>query len=716
MSAPAFTFSPPIPRRRLADSLFGLAVVLAVLFLAGRLAGPALAPGVQAALELTYHWIHGAAFLLFWIAARAAPGPRLRAAWLLLAGAALTYPVAGLLFWQGEGRFLPSGTLVDDALALLFYPFAALAVDRMGPPRTSPQQTLRTVLDVLLLLTAVGSWGLYLWARGIMLPAAGSDAETFFYYGLLAPAGVFLVLFAAGALVVRTTEGGRLRLGPTLLIPIGILICGLGTVAQYYVTIAGTLTYPVRIAGMTVLMSGAWLGLRFGMRTPGEPPSGRRPIGAYSVLPYLAAATLAIGLLFDMGRVRAGAAGALVLGLLVTVVLVLLRQLMVLRDNQQLARQRLAQETRFRTLIQHVSDALLILSPEGRIRLHSPALARVFDVAPAERHGESMLPLVADEDRDRWERFLAQVALAPQGESRSLTLRAAPGANGEPRVVELLAENWTAQPEIEGIVLAARDVTDRHRLEARLFQAQKMESVGRLAGGIAHDFNNILTAILGYAEGLEATIPAGNPDVDDARQIRRAGLRAAELTAQLLAFARRQTSAPRQVSLTEVLGAMEPMLRRVLGSGVDLVIRVSEDPWPVRADPAQMEQVVLNLAINARDAMPRGGRLEIEARNATAPPAGTVAQELPPGDYAILGVRDTGAGMSPDMLAHVFEPFYTTKPVGKGTGLGLATVYGIVKQSGGHIMVQSTPGRGTTFELYLPRAAGLGESNPGAEV
>ncbi len=253
-------------------------------------------------------------------------------------------------------------------------------------------------------------------------------------------------------------------------------------------------------------------------------------------------------------------------------------------------------------------------------------------------------------------------------------------------------------------------VRERERVEERLLQAQKLEAIGSLAGGVAHDFNNLLSVILGYTDLALDALPQG-PLRSDLEEVKRAGESARDLTRQLLAFSRRQILAPRVIDLNATVSSMEKMLRHVLGTSVKLNVETPDRLGRIKADPGQIEQIIMNLVVNARDAMPGGGELTLRTASVAISGAHAMSHpELRPGPHVRLIVTDTGIGMDAEVRRRVFEPFFTTKEQGSGTGLGLATVFGIVQQSGGHITVTSELGRGTTFEVYFPALDAPGEA------
>jgi PAS domain S-box-containing protein len=294
------------------------------------------------------------------------------------------------------------------------------------------------------------------------------------------------------------------------------------------------------------------------------------------------------------------------------------------------------------------------------------------------------------------------VLTTKRGERRTISWNTVRRLNGGGEPAELIA--------------IGADITERSRLEEHIRQSQKIEAVGRLAGGIAHDFNNLLTVITGYSEFLLKSLGPEDPLRLDAEEIRKAADRATSLTRQLLAFSRRQILQPKILNLNEVVADMDKLLRRLIGEDIDLLTNLAPNLSLAKADPGQVEQVVVNLAINARDAMPDGGRLTVGTADVAIAEAFVSRQStVPPGEYVMLAVSDTGVGMDEETLERIFEPFFTTKEVGKGTGLGLATVYGIIKQSGGHVWVYSEVGHGTTFKIFLPRVTRDGAPAPERE-
>jgi len=375
------------------------------------------------------------------------------------------------------------------------------------------------------------------------------------------------------------------------------------------------------------------------------------------------------------------------------------------RAEQARAQEQLRQsEARYRTLVDGVRDVIFALAPDGTIASLNPACETITGFPRDEWLGRPFEQLVHSDDLPLALELLSSVA---RGEPRPVNPFRIRTRKGDYRVGEFAATPQYREGQLAGILGICRDVTERLSLEQQLRQAQKMEAVGRLAGGVAHDFNNILTAITGYADLLLEDLGTTDRRRDDIAEIRKAAERAAGLTRQLLAFSRQQVMQVRVLDLNDVVADTQNMLGRLLGEDIALVTRLDPALGAVKADPGQLEQVIMNLAVNARDAMPGGGKLTIETANAELDDT-YVREHFParPGSYVMLAVSDTGTGMSDEVQSHLFEPFFTTKEKGKGTGLGLATVYGIVKQSGGYIWVYTEPGHGTTFKIYLPRVAG----------
>ena len=353
--------------------------------------------------------------------------------------------------------------------------------------------------------------------------------------------------------------------------------------------------------------------------------------------------------------------------------------------------------------IEQSPDAVLITDTAGAIVYANPAFERLSGYDLEELLGQNPRLLRSElTGAERYEEMWAALS-AGRPWSGSLVNRHKDGTLYE--AGSAISPVRDATGALVGYLQVARDVTRERELEARLRQTQRMEMVGRLAGGIAHDFNNLLNAISGYAQLLLADLAADDPHRADVAEIDQAARRAAELTRQLLAFSRRQRLQPMVVDLNAVVSGIARMLQLLLGEDVALHTVLAPDLGAVWADPGQLEQVIINLAVNARDAMPSGGTLTVETAN-VEPDAGfaKVHPEVTPGPYVRLVVRDTGSGMDAETLAHIFEPFFTTKEEGRGTGLGLATVYGIVKQSGGYIDATSAPGAGASFSIYLPLA------------
>jgi len=359
-------------------------------------------------------------------------------------------------------------------------------------------------------------------------------------------------------------------------------------------------------------------------------------------------------------------------------------------------------EVSFRSVIENAPYGIYRAQASGKLLLANPALQKMLGY---ESQAELLqLNLAADVYLDPLENERVNEIFTNQKEFTEVQVDWK-RKDGKP--IKARCTGWFVKPVGGGAAyfeVFAEDVTEKWLLERQLRMAQKMEAVGRLSGGIAHDFNNLLGVIIGYSQVLKRTLPPGTAFLEHAEEIEKAGQRAAALTRQLLAFSRQQVLALAVLNLNSLISEMQKMLPRLIGEDIEIVMALDPAIGRVKADQGQLEQVIMNLAVNARDAMPDGGKVVITTTNVSLDEAWT---RLHPGskvgDYVMLAVADTGTGIDSETLAHIFEPFFTTKERGKGTGLGLATVYGVVKQSGGYVSVESAPGKGASFQIYLPR-------------
>jgi two-component system cell cycle sensor histidine kinase/response regulator CckA len=366
-------------------------------------------------------------------------------------------------------------------------------------------------------------------------------------------------------------------------------------------------------------------------------------------------------------------------------------------------------EERFKRLVQNSSDIITVLDEKGIVTSVSGPLERILGYTPEEMIGACGFDYIHPDDKELTMKILAE-GVEQAGNTKSVEYRFR-HKEGKWVFMEAVGANLLNDPVVKGMVANIREITERksseqerHKLQEQLQQAMKMEAVGRLAGGVAHDFNNLLTVISGYVELARMQLMPPDPLLRSLDGIHRAAESAAALTNQLLAFSRRQIIEPKVLNLNDLVGGLVKMLTRLIGEDIELQTVLAGDLGSVKVDPGQFEQVLVNLAVNARDALPDGGRLVIETANSELDQDYCARHpQMQPGMYVLLAVSDTGYGMNDDVKQHLFEPFFTTKPKGQGTGLGLATIFGVVKQAGGAIEVYSEIDRGTTFKIYLPR-------------
>ena len=442
------------------------------------------------------------------------------------------------------------------------------------------------------------------------------------------------------------------------------------------------------------------------------------PVQVITLLLTLGFAALALAVLRVLHNVPGDVwwtAGGLLGLLLLVEVWVLYQQV----HNDGLQREWCDELMLFRLIREHAADMIAVVDVNGRRLYNSPSYEKILGYSPEELVSTDSFEQIHPDDRQRVKEAAKQARQTGQGRTLEYRFRHRDGSWKLLESTATLIRSRRGEPD--KFVIVNRDITGRREAEkalheSELRQAQRMEAVGRLSGGIAHDFNNLLGVIIGYTDILDMGLREGDPARKTVEEIRKTGQRAAALTRQLLAFSRRQVLEPKVLDLNAVVADIEKMLRRLIGENIELNTVLAPSLGRLLADQGQIEQVILNLAVNARDAMPQGGKLIIETANAVLDDA--TVRHMPtarPGDYVMLSVSDTGIGMDPETRAKIFEPFFTTKEAGKGTGLGLATIYDVVKRSEGQIWVYSELGKGSVFKIYFPRVP-AGEQAAGGEA
>ncbi len=587
-----------------------------------------------------------------------------------------------------------------DIIFLSNYPLIFIGLARLPRTKRSLTGLTRILLDAAAFLVGVG---VPLWVFAIH-PSLAKSLSFASVLGIVYPMMAFLGVMALNIVLLRCNPFPNRAAFNLLLTGIGIswLADLLFSIQVNFGASFPGLSYwgnIINAVSLILTLAAAW-------RLGHDPaPTAHLQPAAFSPIPLF---TIVVVSLFLIKLLGTGLNGPTLQRVLVGVILLIfvmfLRETLAVRDSLRWATEAATVElrARFEALVRYSSDMILVTDQLGHVSFASPAATKVLGISAERLNGRRLTEFLHPEDVAPATGFLQDLLSHPDTLIHQCRMRR---IDDSWRTLELSGSNLLDDPAVRGLVLNARDITERHRLEDQLREAQKMEAVGRLAGGVAHDFNNLLSAILGNAELAEAHLPEGHPAGRDLKRIYGAATRGAALTGRLLAFCRRDSPESKTINPAQLVKGVTPLLEGLLGERIPLVIDIGRRVWPITIDPNELEQALLNMAANARDAMPDGGRLTVAVRNLTLPEA-QVTPYLPiaAGEAVALDVTDTGTGMDEATLKHLFEPFFTTKVRGKGTGLGLASVYGLVKGAQGGMDVRSTPGQGTTIRLVFPRA------------
>ena len=640
---------------------------------------------------------------------------RKRRAWLILAVAFLMYCI-GNITWAYYELVVKSELAVTwaDVPYLMYYPLALIGLLTF-PMERSGRSRLTFALDASTVMLAASIVVWYVVLRPVALAEHASSLEA--VVTLAYPVANTVLLFGVVAVLLRRPpENARRALS---ILTLAIFFDAVADFGYAYQTLENSYfggQWPdcfYMLGFLLMAVSAQYQVYSIGRHnTKAEHDTESSP---FSWLPYVAvgvAYALLLLVVFKFQREHGSEPIVwLALGAFLITALVVARQIVALRENSRLLAEKAARESEIRlsALVQHSSDAISIIDREGYVFYTSPANKAIFGYGAEDLQGRRLREMIHPDDCERALNIVSEVITEP-GKPRSITARVR-NRDRDWIHVESVLTNLLDQSAIAGIVINSRDVSERKRAEEalreseeRLRQAQKMEAIGQLAGGVAHDFNNLLAVIIGYADMLLRRASTDDRTLQQISEIKKAGDRAKALTSQLLAFSRKQVLQPKVLDLNGVIKDLDKMLRRLIGENIEMQALLKDDLGNVRADPGRIEQVLLNLVVNARDAMPDGGKLIVKTKNVRIGECYTQSNPaLNAGLYVMMSVADTGCGMSEEVQSRIFEPFFTTKETGRGTGLGLSTVYGIIQQSGGHVQVMSKPGEGTTFRIYLPR-------------